>query len=121
MTHEVNINDGAWHLDKRVNLATIITIATLLIGIAGFLNATRNDVETNARTIRNLDHHVTLNQEAIEALRAKDGAARERLARVEKSIEATNQLLQRILVSIDRLNDRMDRSERRHSFDGGAK
>ena len=121
MTQEVNINDGAWHLDKRVNLATLITFITLILGIAGFLNATRNDVETNARSIQSLGRTISLNHDAIEALRAKDGAARERLARLEKSIEATNALLQRILVSVDRLNDRMDRSERRHSFDGGAK
>jgi len=118
---QINMVDGAWHLDKRVNLATIIAFATAVLGVVAWLNATRTDVATNARSIQDLGRIIEVNHNAIEGLRAKDGASRERLARVEKSIESTNELLQRILVSIDRLNDRMNRSNQAHGLQGGSK
>jgi len=75
-----------WHLDKRIPIATLVAILTLAVG--GIMNITQ--IRTD-----------------LEILRQQQAALSQR---VERSEIANREYLQRIDRSLERLNDKLDRT-----------
>ena len=75
-----------WHLDKRIPIATLVAILTLAVG--GIM-------------------HITQIRTDLEILRQQQAALSQR---VERSEIANREYLQRIDRSLERLNDKLDRT-----------
>lgn len=77
-----------WHLDKRVPLALIITLATQTVIFGFWLGQMSNSVATLQDQVRLL------------------GSYQERLTRVETRVDNANDMLARIDVRLERMEDR---------------
>jgi hypothetical protein len=91
----VEIEKGAWHLDKRVSIVNIFTFTSAMIGITLYLADTRSevavlqkDVSHNAGSIIEIkDNQQSLKMEIIEKIDRLDEAQRSSNRRLEGKID----------------------------------
>lgn len=76
---------GDWHIDKSVSIGHILTTATLLIGLAGFVMTTNTKISINEQRIENVE------------------------TRIEREAYRTAQDQQQIRNSLQRIEDKLDR------------
>lgn len=89
-------DDNAWHLDKRVPVAIIITLITQLIGVAVLASKLDSRVEA-------LEKSDARHERRIEGLTTERDGSRERLTRLESQSAQALELLRALDAKVDRM------------------
>lgn len=88
-------NSEPWHLDRRVPIALIATIAIQTLGAVWWAATIHNSVNTNRTSITRLDA-------IVETMRTQSQLQAVQMGRIEENITAMRADLARLLISLER-------------------
>jgi Tfp pilus assembly protein PilO len=93
MTHDKP--EAAWHLDKRVPIALIVTLAIQTSGLVWWAASLSGRVDTNARDIARTSGEVAVLRDAAQTQAVQ-------LGRIEEQITGLRTDIGRLLVALER-------------------
>lgn len=85
----------AWHLDKRVPVALIITLVTQSLTVVWFLSAAFQDIETNRKGVEVLDGR-------LGYVERNAGTQAVQLGRIEENVSGIRTDMNRLINILDR-------------------
>ena len=89
-------SDGQWHLDKKVPITLVFTIAVQTIAFVWFLGDIRNDVDNNIIQIEDIDTRIDAHDIDLRTLRQIDSKQEVVLARLSVQLDNLTEVLKQL-------------------------
>ena len=86
-------SDTQWHLDKKVPITLVFTIAVQTIAFVWFLSDIRNDVNNNINQIEEIDLRIDAHDIDLRTLRQIDSKQEVVLARLSVQLDNLTEVL----------------------------